>query len=276
MGSPSRAAPASELASPEAGVEAEEPAMVTTPAHRDAPRGVGLWARLVGVSVLPENLRTAEAILRDPTASPATLERLFQEFRPLGFGAGDPDALFDESRRLLRMLGRNPNTPVPVLAGIAETSYPAARAVAQNPVFALALLVDPLCRQIPSELLAKPIAQRWPSDDDLAAALRPLLDEALEHPEAHRRVEGVFPGLMLLFRKSLGGRYPVRDALMEYLNPDPIGFVFTEHPRGMCLAGRGYIHCGELITREIHAEAAFIERLGLRVERWFASVALPG
>lgn len=225
-------------------------------------------------SLLPVHLQNAEATLRDPTATSEELERLFQALRPLGLGPQSSDALFDETRRLIKLLAHNPNTPTPLLAKVAEMSHPTARAVAQNPSFSLTLTMDPLCQGTSTQPLLKAIAQRWPSDDQIAEALAPLVREALDHIEVDRKVEQTLPGFMAAYRKIFTKRYSIRDALMQHLNPNPT--EYKDHLNGLCLIGHGWIHCGDLLAQEIRTETALAERLGLRFDRWFVGVPLPG
>jgi hypothetical protein len=146
------------------------------------------------MTLLSPQLAGAEVVIRDPAASPSQLGELFGKLRPLGLGPGASDALYEESRRLIALLATNANTPAFVLASIAGMSYLAARSVARNPGLSLALMVDPLCKEKDTRSMVREIAQRWPSDNELASALRPLLEEGLDDIRADAKIQAHAPG----------------------------------------------------------------------------------
>lgn len=225
--------------------------------------------------MMPPRLADAEATIADPAASPERLAKLFQQLYPVGLGRHASDALFDESRRLIWLLARNPNTPPMTLASIASMSYPSARAVARNPGFSLALLIDPLCRDTTNQQMVYAVTQRWPSDNELHAAVLPPLERSEEDPALAASLDAINPLLRQHFRGAPSSLQPralsqpqrqdrLRNALMQA--------AYSPHEKGSPL-GSDIVHCVALLGSQARLEHALATRLGLRFERWYEGLS---
>lgn len=225
-------------------------------------------------TVLPPRLADAEATVADPAASPERLAKLFQQLYPVGLGRHASDALFDESRRLIWLIARNPNTPPMTLASIASMSYPSARAVARNPGFSLALLIDPLCQEPANQQMAYAVTQRWPSDNELHAAVLPALERSEVDPAVAASLDEINPLLRQVFQgppsspPSAISRPQRQDRLRNAL----MRSAYSPHKQGSPPAP-DLVHCVALLGSQVRLEHALATRLGLPFERWYEGLS---